>query len=45
MRREWLEAWEERAAIMEHDGGLEREDAERKAWSATVVALGLCPVR
>ena len=26
------EAWEERAAIMEFDGGLSREEAERKAW-------------
>lgn len=24
--------WEERAAIMEFDGGLPREDAERAAW-------------
>lgn len=26
------EAWEERAAIMEFDGGLPREEAERIAW-------------
>jgi hypothetical protein len=27
------EAFEERAAIMEFDGGLSREDAERAAWA------------
>jgi hypothetical protein len=27
----WREAYEERAAIMEHDGELDREDAERRA--------------
>ena len=27
------EAYEERAAIMEFDGGLSREEAERKAWA------------
>ncbi len=26
------ETFEERAAIMEHDGGLSREAAEREAW-------------
>ncbi len=26
------EAWEERAAIAEYDGGLSREEAERLAW-------------
>lgn len=26
-----FEAWEERAAIMEYDGGLQRVEAERKA--------------
>ena len=26
-------AWQERAAIMEFDGGLVREDAERLAWA------------
>ncbi len=30
-----LEAFEERAAIMEYDGGLSREDAEREAWAIT----------
>ena len=27
----WRELWEERAAIMEYDGGLPREEAEREA--------------
>jgi len=27
------EAFEERAAIMEFDGGLSRDDAERAAWA------------
>ena len=27
------EAYEERAAIMEFDGGLSRDDAEREAWT------------
>jgi hypothetical protein len=26
------EAWEERAAIMQFDGGMSREEAERAAW-------------
>lgn len=34
--RDWPEvrrdAWEERAAIMEYDGGLPREEAEAEAW-------------
>jgi len=29
---EWLEAFHERAAILEYDGGLPRQQAERKAW-------------
>ena len=29
---EWLEAVEERAAILEFDGGLNRQRAEREAW-------------
>jgi hypothetical protein len=28
-----LELYEERAAIMEYDGGLPRADAERQAWA------------
>lgn len=41
-RGQWLdaeamrEAFEERAAIMEFDGGLSREDAERAAWALVV---------
>jgi len=27
------EAYEERAAIMEFDGGLSRDEAEREAWT------------
>lgn len=33
------EAYEERAAIMEHDGGLSREDAERAAWMLVLTRL------
>ena len=29
---DWREAWEERAAIMEFDGGLPRALAELEAW-------------
>ncbi len=28
----WREAWEERAAIMEYDGGMDRARAELEAW-------------
>jgi hypothetical protein len=31
-----LELFEERAAIMEHDGGLPREEAERRAWESVL---------
>ena len=30
------EAFEERAAIMEFDGGLSRDEAEREAWAAVL---------
>ncbi len=30
------EAYEERAAIMEFDGGLSRDEAEREAWAHTL---------
>lgn len=30
---EEMELYEERAAIMEYDGGLPREEAEKLAWS------------
>jgi hypothetical protein len=29
---DWREAWEERAAIMEYDAGLPRDEAERSAF-------------
>ena len=31
-----LEAWTERAAIMEYDGGLSRADADRAAWELLI---------
>lgn len=31
-----VERFEERAAIMEHDGGLPREEAERRAWESVL---------
>lgn len=37
--RDAMEAIEERAAIMEFDGGLSREDAERKAIEAAMPEL------
>jgi hypothetical protein len=30
---DWRDAWEERAAIMEYDGGETREEAERRAYA------------
>lgn len=30
------ETYEERAAIMEYDGGLSREQAEREAWACVM---------
>ena len=36
------EAWEERAAIMEFDGELSREDAERAAWASCRDAMIGC---
>lgn len=33
------EAWEERSAIMEWDGGLDRADAERKAEAAIILEM------
>ena len=35
---EW---WQERAAIMEFDGGLSREEAERQSWAQTLAYFGL----
>lgn len=33
--------WQERAAIMEYDGGLAREEAERQAWKRALVYFDL----
>lgn len=35
------ERWEERAALMEYDGGLSRQEAERLAWNDTLRAIEL----
>lgn len=35
MDRDTCEAWAERAAIMEYDGGLDRKEAERRASEIT----------
>lgn len=35
-----LEHWQERAAIMEHDGGLDLEDAEALALGEVAIAHG-----
>lgn len=35
-----LEAFEERAAIMEFDGGLSRDEAERQTWTITATRFG-----
>ena len=35
-----LDAFEERAAIMEFDGGLSRDEAEREAWAIVLVEQG-----
>jgi hypothetical protein len=37
------ELWAERAAIMEFDGGLPREDAEGLAWACVLAALPPAP--
>lgn len=31
-REDLMDEYEERAAIMQYDGGLTREEAERQAW-------------
>ena len=36
---EQIECFEERAAIMQYDGGLSKEDAERFAWCYSVCML------
>lgn len=35
---DWLDDWHERAAIMEYDGGLSREEAEVAAYRIVVAA-------
>ena len=37
---DWLDVFEERAAIREYEGGFNRPEAERLAWTETVNALG-----
>jgi hypothetical protein len=39
-----LELWHERAAIMEHDGGLSRKEAERRAYWEIRKLIGKAPV-
>lgn len=34
------DAWRERAAIMEYDGGLPRSQAETEAWSLVALEFG-----
>jgi hypothetical protein len=34
----WYDLWEERAAIMEYDGGMSRDEAE---WQAYVIVLDM----
>jgi hypothetical protein len=34
-----VEAWEERSAIMQWDGGMSRADAERKAEAAIILEM------
>lgn len=40
---DWLSAFDERAAILEFDGGHDRAEAQRLAFSETVLALGPRP--
>ena len=35
-----VESYEERAAVLEFDGGLERREAELMAWNSTLSQLG-----
>ena len=41
---ELIELWEERAAIMEFDGGMERKQAERAAYFDMRKLIGNVPV-
>lgn len=38
-RQDWIDFYQERVAIIEHDGGLEREKAERLAYESCVAGL------
>ncbi len=40
-----VEAWSERAAIVQYCGGLTREDAERLAWECVLTSQPVCRVR
>jgi hypothetical protein len=40
---DWVEYFEERAAIREYEGGFSRSVAERLAWADTIAALGTPP--
>lgn len=40
---DWFAAFEERASVLEYDGGLERAEAERQAHEDTVAVLGPRP--
>lgn len=42
-RIDWLSIYEERAAIMEYDGGLHRTVAQARAWAATAMLHAPCP--
>jgi hypothetical protein len=37
---EAMEVWDERAALLEYDGGLAREEAERLAWDSVIEREG-----
>lgn len=42
---DWYVAWDERAAIMEFDGGLPREEAESLALADILRQIGQTPTR
>jgi len=35
----WREHYEERAAIMEHDAGMNRHDAEQASWGEVIIMI------
>lgn len=41
---EIVELWKERSSIMEHDGGLDRQTAERRAYEDIRKLIGNVPV-